>query len=247
MVSTAVIPLTTSQVNKAGKALRAWWAGADLPEEEFQHFGLIVIEYRASHRKPLKHANMGLRSVVQSQGCHAEVSQRLKQMRTIIDKLARHPNMGLSTMQDIGGCRAILRDIDEIRRVQRKLVKNSMERTGFVKVDDYIAKPRASGYRGVHVIVHYGDPLRSIEIQLRTEVMHQWAFTVERLGGKIDQDLKSGIGPPEVLRLMEAVSEAMELEELGKVVDSTLVERINTLRRDALPFMVARQEGGQAP
>jgi hypothetical protein len=36
---------------------------------------------------------------------------------------------------------------------------------------------------------------------------------------------------------MEAISEAMALEEAGLVVDSALVERIDRLRPDALPFL----------
>lgn len=237
-------PLTISQVNKAGRVLRVWWEtppgeeDADL-ERKFEWAVGVVDRYRATHRKALTSANMGLRSVVKTEGCEIEVSQRLKRMITIIDKLARYPRMALSTMQDIGGCRAVLRDIDEVRRVQRRLSKNRPPS----KMDDYVTDPRSSGYRGVHLIVQYDDPPRNIEVQLRTRVMHEWAFTVERLGGRMGADLKSGIGPPEVLRLLEAISEAMALEELGKTVDSTLQDRIHRLRQDALPYLVVRPSG----
>ncbi|MFL5797540.1 MAG: RelA/SpoT domain-containing protein [Actinomycetota bacterium] len=237
-----------SQVNKAGRRLRALWnAEVELPDEEVFHWLDVIADYRASHRKPLTSANMGLRSVVKSQGCQAQISQRLKQMQTIVGKLARHPTMALTTMQDIGGCRAIVQSVKELRRVEAKLVRNTVARTGSPpRVDDYIKDPRQSGYRGVHVMVRYGDPPRSIEIQLRTPTMHEWAFTVERLGWKIGQDLKSGYGAPEVLALMEAVSEAMEFEERGETVDTTLVSRIDALRKDALPFLVARPSDGSS-
>lgn len=52
--------------------------------------------------------------------------------------------------------------------------------------------------------------------------MHDWAVTVERLGGRLDVDLKGGIGPPEVLRLLEAISGAMAIEEAGGTVDKAL-------------------------
>lgn len=246
-VAASTIP-TISQVNKAGKRLRAWWSDPHPTEDEALYEAFeTVVAYRATHRKPMAHANMGLRSVVKSQGCVAQVSQRLKQMRTIMDKLAKHPQMALTTMQDIGGCRAIVRDIAQLRRIEKKIVENCMARNGYARVDDYVESPRLSGYRAVHVIVQYGDPARNTEIQLRTPIMHAWAFGVERLGWQIGQDLKSGYGPPQVLALMEAVSEAMEHEERGDPVDSGLVNRINALRQDALPYLVARPNGRSSP
>ncbi len=95
---------------------------------------------------------MGLRSVVQTEQCRVEVSQRLKRITTILDKLSREPTMALGNMQDIGGCRAVLNSIDEVRRVEHRLKKKNRPPLGY---DDYITKPRASGYRGVHVIVGY--------------------------------------------------------------------------------------------
>ena len=175
---------------------------------------------------------MGLRSVVRTENCRArEVSQRLKRLPTILEKLVREPTMALANMQDIGGCRAILASIDEVRRVQRRLSKNRPP----IRAYDYIDAPRRSGYRGVHVIVQYDG--RSIEVQLRTRIMHEWAVAVERLGGRIGEDLKSSHGPPEVLELLEAVSEAMAVEESGGVVENSLMERIDRLRASAQPFL----------
>ena len=134
-------------------------------------------------------------------------------------------------MQDVGGCRAVLSSIDEIRRVERRLKKNRPP----VRVSDYIAEPRDSGYRGVHVIVEYDN--RMIEVQLRTQVMHEWAITVERLSGRLGEDLKGGRGPQPVLDLLEAISEAMAIEEAGEVVGQVLSEEIRELRRIADPFL----------
>ena len=58
---------------------------------------------------------MGLRSRVSTMGCsQIEVSRRYKHIPTIIDKLRREPGMNLGRMADIGGCRAVLRDLDEV-------------------------------------------------------------------------------------------------------------------------------------
>jgi ppGpp synthetase/RelA/SpoT-type nucleotidyltranferase len=223
--------LTTSQVNKAGKVLRAWTRGELTDPAAAERALGILLRFRAAHQYPLIKANMGLRSMVRTEGCEVEVSQRLKRVPTILDKLQREPTMQLANMQDIGGCRSVLSSIDEVRRVQRRLSKNRPP----LRVNDYIGAPRSSGYRGVHVIVQYDG--RTIEVQLRTRVMHDWAVTVERLSGRLRADLKGGAGPQQVLDLLEAISEAMALEETGKMVDSSLVRRMNALRQAAVPYL----------
>lgn len=228
--------LTPSQVNKAGRILRSLTRGAPPAFEEWSWAITVVVEYRAAHQYPLTKATMGLRSMVNTERCRVEVSQRLKRIPTIIDKLKREPTMKLATMQDIGGCRAVLDSIDEVRRVQHRLAK----RRPPLRVRDYIQVRRDTGYRGVHVVVCYsgvGGSARAIEVQLRTRAMHEWAVTVERLSGRLKKDLKGGAGPPQILELLEAISEAMALEELGQAVPAGLEMRIDQLRQAALPYL----------
>ena len=227
-------PPSKSQVNKAGKVLRRWARG-EMTDPSAQRAALdILLAFRAAHEVPLTKANMGLRSFVRTEGCRVEVSQRLKRVPTIIDKLTREPTMQLANMQDIGGCRSVLDSIDEVRRVQERLSKTRPP----LRVADYIVAPRTSGYRGVHVVVTYDD--RPIEIQLRTQAMHEWAITVERLTGRLQVDLKSGLGPPAVLDWLGAISEAMAVEEAGQVVEPDFVIHLSELRALAVPFL----EGG---
>lgn len=244
-VTSATAPLTASQVNKAGKTLRRWIRGedADSPQNQTPSpAGSIqipsritaavetLIRFRAAHAAPLVTANNGLRSMVRSEGCQVEVSQRLKRIPTILDKLTREPTLALARMQDLGGCRAILNSIDEVRRVQARLVR----RRPVMTVSDYIASPRMSGYRGVHVVVVYGG--RCIEVQLRTRVMHEWAYTVERLQGRLTAQLKSD-GDHPVQQLMSVISLAMALEETGSTVGPDLVSEIARLKLVAQPYL----------
>jgi hypothetical protein len=228
--------LSRSQINNAGRILRRYVRG-EIPEDDRVHRAIRIIDdYRAAHQYPLIKANMGLRSVIVTTGCQVEVSQRLKRFRTILDKLFRHPNMGLTTMQDIGGCRAVLKSIEEIRRVEHRLMRNRP----VLGYDDYVTTPRSSGYRSVHVIIGYDDQdreERAIEVQLRTPQMHQWAIVVERLSGRLQVDLKSGIGPPPVLAWLAKVSDAMALDELGQTVPGPLLAQLESLRQAALPLM----------
>jgi ppGpp synthetase/RelA/SpoT-type nucleotidyltranferase len=236
---------TKSEVNRAGEKMRRIEREIreqgppddrrELVGRVTPHFAVILL-FRALHQYPLTKATMGLRSMVKSEHCRVEVSQRLKRFNTILDKLERQPTMTLSRMQDIGGCRAVLDSIDEVRRVEQRLRKNRPP----LRVADYISQPRSSGYRAVHVIVTYpdlGGDARAIEVQLRTRTMHEWAIAVERLGGRLRQDLKSGDGPTEVLDWLSAISEAMAIEEQGGTVSPERIERLRELRTHAVPFL----------
>lgn len=201
----------------------------DRLEEAFD----IADEFRACHSYPLMKAAVGLRSTVSRQtgGDAPQVSQRLKRFPTILSKLQREDKLKLGRMQDIGGCRAILPDIDACYRVHKRLLK----RVGFDRYVDYIQNPRDSGYRGIHVILKYDE--RRIEVQLRTRTMHDWAIAVERLGFRMGDDLKSGAGSAEVKVWLALISEAMAIEEVGDAVSKDMLERIHAARQDALPFL----------
>lgn len=128
-----------SQVNKAGRTIRKGLTGdgSGFSEDQLNRAFDVMLAYRAAHQYPLTKANMGLRSMVRSENCEVEVSQRLKKAMTIIDKLVREPTMQLANMQDIGGCRAVLNSVDEVRRVERRLRKNRPP----LRVSDYIENP----------------------------------------------------------------------------------------------------------
>lgn len=195
-----------------------------------------VLTYRATHQYSLTKATMGLRSMVRTERCPIEVSQRLKRITTILDKLKREPTLPLASMQDIGGCRAVFATVGELRRVERRLKKNRPP----VRYNDYIERPRASGYRAIHVVVSYPNEAgeqRAIEVQLRTKAMHDWAIAVERLSGRLGSDLKSYRGPAELLEFLTAISEAMALEEAGMTVPLELDRRMAALRAGALPYL----------
>lgn len=238
MTSSAVVSSPSrSQVNKAGRRLRQWVL--DDPNVITPEVGAalsLVLAYRASHQSALGKATMGLRSSVKTLGCEAVISQRLKRFGAIVDKLWREPGMELARMQDIGGCRAVFPTIAELRKVEQRLRKNRPP----VGYRDYIKDPRASGYRAVHMIVCYQNKAREdrlIEVQLRTRAMHDWAIAVERLAGQMHVDLKSSAGPPEILRLLGVISEAMAIEEREEVVPAALLEEMARLRLAAVPYL----------
>ena len=150
----AMSDLTTSRVNRAGQRIRRIARGQVTDSERLAAAIDTLVGFRALHAISLQTATRGLRSAVTSERLPVQVSQRLKRVSTIIDKLLREPTLPLSRMQDIGGCRAILPTIPDIRAVQERLARPSRARE-LVAVSDYIEDPRDSGYRGVHLIMLY--------------------------------------------------------------------------------------------
>ena len=117
-------------------------------------------------------------------------------------------------MQDIGGCRAVFAGQTEVNRVLERFTRNSERRNGTPDtVRDYVANPRTSGYRAVHIWTRYGS--RRIEVQLRTEVQHQWARLVEELVVLTGIDYKSNDGSEIVHRWLRKLSEGSALTEAG--------------------------------
>ena len=101
------------------------------------------------------------------------VAQRLKRLPTIIGKLSRFKNMRLSRMQDIAGVRIIVDGMEQLEIVEKRIKRWK----NLVKVSDYIEKPKDSGYRGKHFIFKRDGMF--VEIQLRTDLQHLWATSVE--------------------------------------------------------------------
>lgn len=234
------VPSVTA-VNRAGDILRKVRVTGNLDtitaprgvefDQVFEALDTLTA-WRTAHARPLGAATMGLRSRVATMGCsHIEVSQRLKRIPTIVDKLRREPGMNLGRMADIGGCRAVLRGLAEVQSVQSRYADDAVT----VRTRDYVDQPKPDGYRAVHVIVRYQG--RLIEVQLRTQTQHEWAYTVESVTSRFGLDVKAGGGPAPVRDWFAAVSEAMALEEHGQPVGTELLHRVYTLREAAQPYL----------
>jgi ppGpp synthetase/RelA/SpoT-type nucleotidyltranferase len=112
-------------------------------------------------------------------------------------------------MQDVAGCRAILPNLAAVDQVRRRIEHQKSE---IVKVNDYNATPRSSGYRAVHIVVRRGGAL--VEIQLRTASQQRWAMLVEDLDAAYRFQLKDESGPEEVLEYLRVY--ALGLSEIDR-------------------------------
>src|SRR5439155_14406089 len=88
-------------------------------------------------------------------------------------------------MQDICGSRAVVRSARRVQELVRLYKESRDLRHERVDEDDYIEKPKGSGYRSVHLIYRYtSDRSKTynglkIEMQFRSALQHAWATAVE--------------------------------------------------------------------
>lgn len=186
----------------------------------------VITNWRAAHAFPLNTFQVGLRRRARKLTSTALVAQRLKRLPTMIDKLRRMPKTTLSRFQDIGGCRAVVTTVAQVFELRDSYRKSRMKHP-FVRERDYIAEPRDSGYRCIHLVYKFvgragsGYDGLQIEIQLRTRLQHAWATAVETVGTLIDQSLKSSEGSDDWLRFFALVGSAFAFVERTPPVPGT--------------------------
>ncbi len=200
-------------VKRAGKILRKeLYTWDELIESQ-----KILEDWQACHSYPLKTFYDSLLRLAQEKSPLTNVVQRRKTLDAIVKKLRREPRNQLSTMQDIAGCRAIVKSINDIEPFV-SLCRAGWADHELFDVDDYIKKPSASGYRGIHYIYRFKSENRSfndrfVEVQFRTRAQHAWATAVEIVDLFEKQSLKTGQGDPAWQRFFVLTGSAMaELE-----------------------------------
>ncbi len=196
----------------------------------------VINNWRASHAYPLNTFQINLRNASRKAESEPLVAQRIKRLISIAAKLDRFPTMKLSQMQDLGGCRAILRNVKNVRLVMRYYMNRSRAKHQLASVDDYIREPKESGYRGVHLVYRYhSDSTKraynglKIEMQLRSRYQHAWATAVETVGMFSGQALKSSLGSHDWQRFFVLMSSAIANREL-----TTPVPGAPTRKRDLI-------------
>ena len=189
-----------AQINAAGKALTAAPLGRPMTNAEFEDLVqtyVVVNNWRACHARPLGTFAVTLKNRALKIHKESLVAQRIKRLDSITRKLEIQSTMHLSQMQDIAGCRAIMPTIAHVRRLEKRYGETKDFSHEFKSCKDYIAEPKASGYRGIHLIYRFKlrDPSpyqgQQVEIQLRSKLQHVWATAVEAAGTFTNQALKS--------------------------------------------------------
>ncbi len=111
-----------NQVKKAGKILKK----AAVSQEEREFADKVLTNWRGLHFYPINTFRATLTKKLKTIDPDALVAQRLKRTPSIVSKLVRFPNMSLALMQDIGGLRAVLKNLSKVREVEGSYLKSSI-------------------------------------------------------------------------------------------------------------------------
>ncbi len=213
-------------VDRAGKVLAG--DGVDRDSPRSGPALEVLANWRSAHSVPLNAIQETLRKRVRKvcpEPLEPTVAQRFKRLQSIVNKLRRFSSMKLSRMQDIGGTRIVLPTVDAVDALFEVYQSGRMKRN-LVNHKDYIREPKSSGYRGIHLVYGYTSDKNPaynglrVEIQIRTELQHAWATTVESVGTLIGQSLKSSAGLAEWLRFFELMGAAFAGMEGGSASGS---------------------------
>lgn len=229
---------SVQKVNAAGRALVKFYADdtSTYSQDDWVTMGnhiLVINNWRAAHNYPLNTFQMSLRNSAKRFDAEPLIAQRTKRLFSVALKLARSPTMKLSQMQDIGGCRAVLTNVDHVRALVDYYRNRSRIKHHPGPVDDYISNPKESGYRGVHLIYRYFSDKKKkevynnlkIEMQIRSRYQHAWATAVETVGTFVGQALKTSIGDEEWLRFFALMGSAIAIREKTPTVPNTPKKR----------------------
>lgn len=172
--------LTGSQLKKLGERI----AKASAPNADDLE---LLRLYREAHIDMLATAFATVRQATTT--TDATRSARIKNAATIVHKL-RFQRTALAKMRDIAGIRVVLAHGD---RAEQDRVASELLRllNGAKKVDRRV-EPK-SGYRAVHVVGTLDA--KSLEIQVRTALQHDWAQMFERLADLFGRQIRYGDAP----------------------------------------------------
>lgn len=208
---------------------------AQVPKKVLNHLVHFLAPYEQAVEE-LKLKLKGIKYGFQKSGRYSPIEFVVGRVKKVDSLLKKAAEKGIDFHQDtwqeavsreitdIAGLRVVCRYIDDVIEVQQLL----SEREDIVihDVKDYIASPKKSGYRSIHMIVSYtvytGSMKKTLfcEIQIRTLGMNFWATNEHELRYKYAGNI------PE--RLLAQLNEASQITHQLDVLMNSLRQEILT-------------------
>lgn len=231
-----------NQINKAGDILLS-----AKDQEEYNRATDMINDWRSLHLPVLEELHNSLVSILKKEHIQIHsVSQRLKRLSSIKNKLVRNLDMKLGGLQDIGGLRIVFPTMDVLNRAYNILEKNIPENFELTKDPvNYILKPKDSGYRCIHFIYKYKSEKQEldgtkVELQIRTKLQHSWAMAVETAELVTETALKSSEGDVKWLDFFKFVSSLFALKEKTPILEEHVKSGYVTAK--SLIFQIYNQD-----
>jgi GTP pyrophosphokinase len=142
-----------------------------LEPDTYKQVARLLDERRVEREDYVEQLRTRLERELQAQGLHAQVAGRPKHIYSIVKKM-RGKSLGFDQVFDVRALRVIVREVRECYAAL-SWVHQQFEAIPS-EFDDYIARPKPNGYQSLHTVVRDAAG-RAIEIQIRTQAMHDHA------------------------------------------------------------------------
>jgi GTP pyrophosphokinase len=142
-----------------------------LEPDTYKEVARLLDAKRAEREQSIEELRLGLQADLRRQGIDAQVQGRPKHIYSIVKKM-RGKSLDFAQVFDVRALRVIVPDVRDcyaaLSWVHQRYEAIASE------FDDYIAKPKPNGYQSLHTVVR-DEQGRPIEIQIRTQAMHEHA------------------------------------------------------------------------
>jgi GTP pyrophosphokinase len=142
-----------------------------LEPDTYKQIALWLDEKRSGREIYMAELRESLEKAILSMGIDAQVQGRPKHIYSIAKKM-RGKSLDFDRVFDIRALRVIVSDVHACYAVLAWV--NDRFKPVAEEFDDYIANPKANGYQSLHTVVR-DEEGRAIEIQIRTQEMHDHA------------------------------------------------------------------------
>ena len=142
-----------------------------LQPEEYRRIAGLLAETRVEREAGVEAVRLQVAADLNSHGVAALVQGRPKHLYSIWKKM-QGKHLAFDAVLDVRALRVIVADVPACYAALGRVHERVTAVTG--EFDDYIAKPKPNGYRSLHTVV-LGDDGQPIEVQIRTQAMHEHA------------------------------------------------------------------------
>ena len=142
-----------------------------LEPDTYKQIARLLDEKRVERESYMTAISQRLQTELLAQGVRAQVQGRPKHIYSIVKKM-RGKSLPFERVFDIRALRVVVPQVVDCYQALSWVHEHFTPITE--EFDDYIAKPKANGYQSLHTVVRDVDG-RPIEIQIRTQAMHDHA------------------------------------------------------------------------
>ena len=142
-----------------------------LEPEEYQRVAKLLDERRVEREQRVEAFRSALANDLKARGLRAEVQGRPKHLYSIWKKM-HGKALDFGQVLDVRAVRVIVPDVPGCYAVLGRVHELFRAVTG--EFDDYIERPKPNGYQSLHTVV-LDDAGRAVEVQIRTQAMHEHA------------------------------------------------------------------------